>query len=59
MDVFNGLGESIVHLRDRLLSCQLQRAYTPTFPPVVGGMWLTSCKALNRYRLLNVANGLG
>ena len=31
----------VVHLRDRLLSCQLQRAYAPTFPPVVEGMQLT------------------
>ena len=30
-----------MYLRDRLLSFQLQRAYTPTFPPVVEGMQLT------------------
>ena len=29
-----------MHLQDRLLSCQLQRAYAPTFPPIVEGMWL-------------------
>ena len=31
----------VVHLRDCLLSCQLQRAYALTFPPVVEGMRLT------------------
>ena len=30
-----------MHLRDCLLSCQLPRAYAPTFPPVVEGMRLT------------------
>ena len=30
----------VVHLRDRLLSCQLQRAYALTFSPGVEGMWL-------------------
>ena len=30
-----------MHLQDHLLSCQLQRAYAPTFPPDVEGMRLT------------------
>ena len=29
-----------MHLQDCLLSCQLQRPYAPTFPPVVEGMQL-------------------
>ena len=28
----------VMHQQDRLLSCQLQRAFAPTFPPVVEGM---------------------
>ena len=28
-----------MHLQDCLLSCQLQRAYALTLPPVVEGMW--------------------
>ena len=37
MDAFNGLGESVMHQQDRLLSCQLR----PTFPPIVERMQLT------------------
>ena len=59
MNAFNGLGESVVHLRDHLLSCQLQRAYTAIFPPDVKGMRLWSCEVPNWYRSLIVANGLG
>ena len=40
MDTFNGLGESVVHQRDRLLSCQLCGADAPRFPPGGEGMHL-------------------
>ena len=37
-----------MHLRDCLLSCQLQRAFAPTFPPVVEGMRLTELYSSKR-----------
>ena len=40
-DIAEAIDIYVMHLRDHLLSCQLQRAYAPTFPPVVEGMWLT------------------
>ena len=48
-----------MHLRDYLLSYQLQRAYAPTFPPVVEGMRLTELEGSKRVSFTKCSEWFG